>query len=67
MVYSGKYATENVSELFHGQLSWKTIITLLVGLLVISAFLFIDWRCLLEKGKARHNFKILKIQTGRQR
>ncbi|MEY2494595.1 MAG: hypothetical protein QOJ45_1087 [Verrucomicrobiota bacterium] len=67
MVYSGKYATENVSELFQGQVSWKTIVTLIAGLLIISAFLFIDWRCLLEKGKVRLNFKILKSQTRQKR
>jgi membrane protein YqaA with SNARE-associated domain len=62
MVYSGKYATENLSGLFHGQISWKTVVTLSAGLLVISAFLFIDWRYLLEKKKLRLNFKILKAQ-----
>jgi membrane protein YqaA with SNARE-associated domain len=63
LVFSGKYASTNLSELLHGQASWKTLIILIAGLLIISAFLFVDWRCLLEKGKVRLNFKILQIQT----
>ena len=60
MVYTGKYAAGNVSGLLEGQLSIKTILTLVAGLLVISAFLFIDWRCLLEKRKLRLNFRIFR-------
>ena len=63
LVFSGKYATGSLSELFHGQASWKTLLTVIAGLIVISAFLFVDWRCLLEKRKIRFNFKILKAQT----
>jgi membrane protein YqaA with SNARE-associated domain len=63
MVFSGKYATANMAELFRGQASWKTVIVLIAGLFVIGAFLFIDWRSLLEKRKLRFNFKILKRQT----
>jgi hypothetical protein len=36
------------------------VLTLIAGLLVICAFLFIDWRCLLQKRKLRVNFKILR-------
>lgn len=60
MVLTGKYASENISELLHEQMSWKTIVTLVAGLLVISAFLFTDWRYLLEKHKLRLKFKVLK-------
>src|SRR5438477_10983380 len=60
MVYTGKYAAGNVSGLWHGQLSIKSVLTLIAGLLVIGAFLFIDWRCLLKKRKLRSNFKILR-------
>lgn len=63
MVFSGKYATANVSELFRGQFSWKTVLILVTGLVVIGGFLFIDWRSLLEQRKLRFNFKILKAQT----
>ena len=60
MVYTGKYAAGNVSGLLQGQLSIKSGLTLIAGLLVIGAFLFIDWRCLLEKRKLRLNFRILR-------
>ena len=63
LVFSGKYATANLSELLHGQASWKTLVTLAAGLLVIGAFLFVDWRCLLQKRKIRFEFKILKVQN----
>jgi membrane protein YqaA with SNARE-associated domain len=66
LVFSGKYATANLSELLHGQASWKTVITLIAGLIVIGAFLCVDWRSLLEKRKIRFRFKILKMQ-GRQK
>ncbi|MEY2563046.1 MAG: hypothetical protein QOH88_1239 [Verrucomicrobiota bacterium] len=62
LVFSGKYASANLSELLHGQASWKTVLVLGAGLVVISAFLFVDWRSLLEKRKFRFNFKILKAQ-----
>ena len=62
MVFSGKYASANISDLFRGQASWKTIIILVAGLIVIGIFLFVDWRSLLEKRKLRFNFKILKTQ-----
>ena len=60
MVYSGKYASGNLSGLLHGEASWKTIVTLVAGFLVIGIFLFVDWRHLLEKHKLRFNFNILK-------
>src|SRR3954466_12488681 len=60
LVFSGKYASKNLRELLHGEANWKTIITLAVGLIVISAFLFIDWRQLLEHRKLRFRFKILR-------
>ena len=62
MVFSGKYASASLSELLRGQASWKTVITLIAGLIVIGAFLFIDWRSLLERKKLRFRFKILKMQ-----
>ena len=60
MVYTGKYAAGNVSGLLQGQLSIKSMLTLIAGLLVMGAFLFIDWRCFLEKRRLRFNFRILR-------
>jgi hypothetical protein len=60
MVYTGKYAAGNVSGLLQGQLSIKSVLTLVAGLVVIGVFLFIDWRSLLEKKRLRFKFKILR-------
>ena len=63
LVFSGKYASASLLQMLHGQASWKTLVTVLAGLFVIGAFLFVDWRCLLEKRKIRFRFKILKRQS----
>jgi hypothetical protein len=60
LVFSGKYASANLGDLLHGEANWKTIVTLIAGLIVISVFLFVDWRQLLERKKVRFRFKILK-------
>lgn len=60
LVFSGKYASANLSDLIHGEANWKTVITLVAGLLIISLFLFIDWRQLLAHKKLRFRFRILK-------
>ncbi|MFL6588684.1 MAG: hypothetical protein ACJ8M4_00780 [Chthoniobacterales bacterium] len=60
LVFSGKYASANLTALLHGQANWKTVVTLTAGLVVIGIFLFIDWRQLLEHKKLRFRFNILK-------
>jgi membrane protein YqaA with SNARE-associated domain len=62
LVFSGKYASANLVDLLHGEANWKTVLILVAGLLIISLFLFIDWRQLLEHRQLRFRFKILKIQ-----
>ena len=59
-VFGGKYASANLSDLLHGEANWKTLLTLIAGLVIISLFLFVDWRQLLEHKKIRFRFKILK-------
>ena len=59
LVYSGKYAAMTLPELIRGQFSWHTLIILLVGLIVIGLFLFVDWRELLGKGRLKLRFNIL--------
>ncbi|MFL6583973.1 MAG: hypothetical protein ACJ8KU_05605 [Chthoniobacterales bacterium] len=60
MIYTGKFASENAGSLLQAQLSWKTWLTLLLGLVVIAAFLFVDWRALLEHRQLRLRFRIFK-------
>src|SRR5205814_4710234 len=60
IVYTGKYAAGNASDWLHGQLTWKSLLIVIAGLLVIGVFLFVDWRSLLEKRRLRLHFKILR-------
>ncbi len=59
-VMLGKYASENTADLLQGALSWKSVAGLAVGLLLVFALLFIDWRTLLQKRKFVFKFRILK-------
>ncbi len=59
-VFMGKYAAENVTGILDGIISWQSISGLVLGLLLITALLFIDWRTFLEQKKIRINVKIWK-------
>jgi membrane protein YqaA with SNARE-associated domain len=60
LVNLGKYTSENTQSIIDGILSWKTITSLLVGLLFLFFILFIDWRSLIQKNKFKLNFRIWK-------
>ena len=60
LVHLGKFGTENAENMLLGAISWKSISSLGLGLLLISALLFIDWRSLIQKKKFNLNFKIWK-------
>jgi uncharacterized membrane protein YdjX (TVP38/TMEM64 family) len=57
-VWMGDYAVKNAGELLQGVVSWKSITGLILGLLLIFALLFIDWRTLLRKKKLKIDFNI---------
>ena len=57
-VFMGKYAAENTENLLKGMINWKSIVGLVVGLLLIFALLFIDWRSLLQHRKFKLRFMI---------
>jgi len=59
-VHLGKYAAEHAKNIIEGALSWKSIASLVLGLLLLSALLFIDWRSLIQKKKFKLKFKIWK-------
>jgi membrane protein YqaA with SNARE-associated domain len=59
-VHLGKFASKNFDGIINASLSWKSIASLILGLLLICALLFIDWFSLLEKKKFKLNFKIWK-------
>ena len=59
-VHLGKFASENFKDMVSAALSWKSIGSLFLGILLICALLFIDWFSLIEKKKFKINFKIWK-------
>ena len=59
-VFMGKYAAENTENLLKGMINWKSIVGLIIGLLLIFALLFIDWRSLLQHKKFKLRFMIWK-------
>jgi membrane protein YqaA with SNARE-associated domain len=59
-VFMGKFAAEHANEVWNGVVSWQSITGLTFGLLLVGAFLFIDWRSLLREKRLRFNLKIWK-------
>ncbi|MEO6948178.1 MAG: hypothetical protein ABI123_01005 [Ginsengibacter sp.] len=59
-LHAGKYASENIQSIIEKSLSWQSIASLILGLLLIFCLLFIDWRTLIQNKKLIFNFKILK-------
>ena len=57
-VLMGKYAAENTEQHLKGMINWKSIVGLVLGLLLIFALLFIDWRTLYQHKKFKLQFKI---------
>ena len=57
-VHLGKYASEHAHTVLEGALSWKSVASLVVGLLLLGALLFIDWRSLIQKKTFQLNFKV---------
>ena len=60
MLFTGRYAVRSSVDLVYGTFSWQGAITIVVGLLVLTAFLFLDWRALLQRKKVALNFRIWK-------
>ncbi len=60
MLHLGKYATENIQSIIDNLFSLKSFTSLILGLALLFALLFINWRTLIQKKKLRLNFKILK-------
>lgn len=59
-VFMGKFAAEHANEVLDGVVSWQSITGFIFGLLLVAAFLFIDWRSLLREKRLRFNLKIWK-------
>jgi len=59
-VHLGKYVSENTESIIALGFSWKSISSLILALIILSAVLFIDWRSLIQKKKFVLNFRIWK-------
>ena len=60
MIGMGNHLSSNGGDLLHNLFSPKGILTMIFGLAVIGALLFIDWRTLLQKKTLKFDFKIWK-------
>jgi hypothetical protein len=60
MVMAGRYAAGSLTDLLHGALGWKSLLTGAITLLITGTFLFVDWHALLVKKKLTFNFSIWK-------
>lgn len=60
MLFAGREAFADLADLFQGTFSPRGAITAGVSVLIIAAFLFIDWRQLLERKQVRFNVHIWK-------
>ncbi|MBL0012319.1 MAG: hypothetical protein IPP30_00715 [Flavobacterium sp.] len=60
LVYLGKYGTQSAEDMLHGVVHWQSVLSVAVGIMLLSALLFIDWRSLIQTKKFKINFKIWK-------
>lgn len=56
----GKYASENIESIIENILSWQSIASLILSLLLLLCLLFIDWRNLIQTKKLVINYRIWK-------
>lgn len=61
MLFAGRYALRNSTELLYGTFSWRGAASAGAGAAGLAAFLFLDWRRLIEKREVRFNFHIWKM------
>jgi len=59
-VLAGKAAIGDGGSLFEGIVSWKSVGSLVLGLALIFALIFVDWRSLLQRKQFRVRFNIWK-------
>ncbi len=62
-VLMGTYAAENTAQLANGFVSWQSITGLAAGMLLVMAFVFVDWRALLQRKQLRIKFDILRRKS----
>jgi len=57
-VHLGKYAADNVASIMENALSLKSVASMVFGLLLVCAVIFIDWRTLIQQKKLKINFNV---------
>jgi hypothetical protein len=60
MIFGGLYAVGSLEELVAGSFSLKGIALMVLGVMIIFGFLFVDWFALLERKKLQFRFRIWK-------
>jgi hypothetical protein len=60
MVMAGRYAAGSLTDLLHGAIGWKSLLTAAITVLITAAFLFVDWHVLFVKKRITFNFSIWK-------
>ena len=60
LVYFGKYGAKSAGNLLRGVENWQSIVSLCIGIFLVAALLFIDWRALIQKKEYKLNFRIWK-------
>jgi membrane protein YqaA with SNARE-associated domain len=60
MIFLGRSAVGNAEDVLHGTYSLKGIIMMVLGCVIVGAFLFVDWQTLLVRKKLKFNFNIWK-------
>ncbi len=54
----GKYAFDHIEVLIAASVSWESLLSILLSLLLLFCLLFIDWRLLIQDNKLTFNFRI---------
>ena len=57
-VHVGKYAADNLTNVLDSVTSLNSIASFVLGLLLVCAVIFIDWRSLIQTKKFKLNFKV---------
>lgn len=59
-LHAGKYASENTNAVLQEAVSWQSIASLILCLVLLFCLLFINWRKLIQEKKLVFNYKIFK-------
>lgn len=57
-VFIGKYVAENSRGMWEGMVSWKSILSLALGLIMIFVIIFMDWKSIFIDKKLKFKFDV---------